>query len=198
VVEFCKEELAEWHQGCIDDPRLEIIYGDAYAGIENHVDKFDVIILDIADPIEAGPGIIMYTEEFYKLATSRMNPGGVFVTQSGACSLYNFQESFSAIHNTLKGSWDFVKPYKVNIPCYSGDWGFNLAFNKSEDASIGECDSWDPEKVDNLIAKRLNPSELRFYDGTAHRGLFNLPKPYRVGLAMESRVITKDSPAFMF
>jgi spermidine synthase len=45
---------------------------------------FDVIIMDILDPIEAGPGIMLYTKEFYKLALTRLNmPGGVFVTQSG-------------------------------------------------------------------------------------------------------------------
>lgn len=28
--------------------------------------KFDVIIMDICDPIEAGPGVVLYFQEFYQ------------------------------------------------------------------------------------------------------------------------------------
>ena len=43
--------------------------------------KFDVMIMDICDPIEAGPGIALYEMEFYKFAITKLNPGGVLVTQ---------------------------------------------------------------------------------------------------------------------
>ena len=54
VVNICKEELPEWGQGCTEDPRLTVEYDDARAYLERYEGKFDVIIMDIADPIEAG------------------------------------------------------------------------------------------------------------------------------------------------
>ena len=67
--------------------------------------------MDIADPIEAGPGICLYTQEFYQLVKRKLNPGGVFVTQSGPGGLLNHTECFTAIHNTLESEFEHVIPY---------------------------------------------------------------------------------------
>ena len=49
---------------------------------------FDVIIMDISDPIEAGPGIALYTQEFYVRAAQVLTAGsGVFVTQAGSADI---------------------------------------------------------------------------------------------------------------
>ncbi|GBG33969.1 Spermidine synthase [Hondaea fermentalgiana] len=203
VVELCKEHLPEWNDGCTEDPRLEVIYDDAHAYLQRHEGTFDVIIMDIADPIEAGPGIVLYTQEFYQYAASKLNPHGVLVTQSGACSLYNFEECFTAIHNTLKASFDSVLGYRVDIPSFAGCWGFNIAFNDPEKDSRGTFADWAPEKIDDRIAERLaagssTARSFRFYDGVTHRGLFGLPKPMRDGMAREDRIITVKNPVFMF
>mmetsp|Transcript_20114 Transcript_20114/g.35745 ORF Transcript_20114/g.35745 Transcript_20114/m.35745 type:complete len:331 (-) Transcript_20114:46-1038(-) len=206
VVDICKKELPEWADGCTEDSRLEVIYSDAHAYLNDYDGPlFDVIILDIADPIEAGPGIVMYTEEFYKFAFTKLTPNGVLVTQSGACSLYNFKECFTAIHNTLKASFDHVKGYRTDIPSFAGVWGFNLAFNnvEGEDAEEGDkrqaFDAWAASSIDARIQARWpEGSPLRFYDGPAHRGLFGLPKPIRQGMEAEDRTITRENPVFMY
>jgi spermidine synthase len=57
VIEVCKKYLPEWGgEKVATDPRLELIVGDAYAYLMNTEETFDVIIMDISDPIEAGPG----------------------------------------------------------------------------------------------------------------------------------------------
>jgi spermidine synthase len=62
VVDVSREHLPEWGAGCWDDPRLEMHYTDAHAWLMQYKGpKFDVIIMDIADPIEAGPGYVLYT-----------------------------------------------------------------------------------------------------------------------------------------
>lgn len=67
-----------------DDPRLELIIGDAYEYLINSQEVFDVIIMDISDPIEAGPGVMLYTKEFYEHVKTLLNAShGVFVTQAG-------------------------------------------------------------------------------------------------------------------
>eukprot|EP00968_Pinguiococcus_pyrenoidosus_P022458 scaffold3250_cov222-Pinguiococcus_pyrenoidosus.AAC.2 len=62
--------------------------------------------MDIADPIEAGPGYVLYTEEFYKFAVTRLNPGGVLVTQSGPGDLHNHTECCTVIHQTLRTAFE--------------------------------------------------------------------------------------------
>ena len=66
-----------------NDPRLQIHYTDAFAFMENYKsDTFDVVIMDISDPIECGPGIVLYTQEFYRMVKNeKLSEGGVLVTQ---------------------------------------------------------------------------------------------------------------------
>lgn len=55
----------------------------------------------------------------------------------------------------------------------------------------------DPEIVDEQIASRIE-GELRFYDGTTHLGLFGAPKWLRAAIEVEERIMTVDSPVFMY
>jgi spermidine synthase len=55
-VDVCREHLPSWGDGAADDPRLHLHYDDAKAYLDRTTDTFDVIVMDIADPIEAGPG----------------------------------------------------------------------------------------------------------------------------------------------
>jgi len=197
VVDICKKELPEWGQECWKDPRLTVQYGDARAGLENYEGKFDVIIMDIADPIEAGPGYVLYTEEFYKFAVTKLNPGGVIVTQSGPCSLYNYDECFTTIHKTLGTAFEHVLGFNSDVPSFSSNWGFNLAFNGSENERASFAD-WSPEKINELIAARIDGNPLRYYDGRTHRGIFGLSKPIRDAIAKEDRIMTIENPVFMY
>lgn len=54
VTSFCREHL-EANKSAFSDPRLELIHDDARAQLEQHPGTFDVIIGDLADPVEGGP-----------------------------------------------------------------------------------------------------------------------------------------------
>ena len=54
VVDACKTHLVEMSKDCWKDNRLKCVYGDARQYLLNTKEKFDIIIMDIADPIEAG------------------------------------------------------------------------------------------------------------------------------------------------
>jgi thermospermine synthase len=56
VCNMCREHLPEWGDGVFEDSRLEVHYEDAKGFLEADPRKYDVIIMDIADPVEAGPG----------------------------------------------------------------------------------------------------------------------------------------------
>ena len=77
---MCQEHLPEWNTGVYSDPRFEIHYEDAYAFLQNYSGpKFDVVIMDISDPIECGPGIGLYFTEFYAdVFLPKMSDDGVF------------------------------------------------------------------------------------------------------------------------
>lgn len=225
VVRECKKHLPEWGgEAVANNPRLELIIGDAYAYLISCDDKFDVIIMDISDPIEAGPGVMLYTQEFYKDMKTLLNPNGVFITQAGigdglaipvhvAPGSNNDFTSFAASCNTLKTVFDNVVPYTVNIPSYGSDWGFIMAFDDLDDTDKGDFSSLPVNMIDEMIDERITSisdvskndklcevgsNVLRYYDEISHRRMFALPKPLRTILNTDKRIITKDNPVFMY
>lgn len=212
VVEFCRRYLPEWGGDVVaSDPRLELIFGDAYAYLMNCQETFDVIIMDISDPIEAGPGAMLYTQEFYAHAKTLLNPQGVFVTQAGcadavpaaAVEITDVDPScFAPIYNTLKTVFNHVIPYALHIPSYGGGWGFVMAYNDDCNGNGNHLDWTNPTRglVDDLIERHISGGResLQWYDGTTHLSIFNLSKPLRKYIAMDGRIMTRDNPIFMY
>ncbi|KAL4150952.1 hypothetical protein PRNP1_010338 [Phytophthora ramorum] len=200
VCNMCRKELPEWADGAFEDPRLEVHYTDAHAFLKQYDGTFDVIIMDIADPIEAGPGYVLYTEEFYKYANSKLNKGGYMVTQSGPGAVYNWDECFSSIYCTLKTNFNTVVPYSVDIPSFGCVWAFNMATNVEDgdgDAAVTAIRERSIATTNSLVEARIS-KPLKFLDGVSHMGLFGLPKIVREALEKETRVITVDNPVFMY
>ena len=57
-------------------------------------ERFDVAIIDLADPVEAGPAQMLYTQEFYQLVKDKLTPGGIMVVQSGQSGWINLNNYF--------------------------------------------------------------------------------------------------------
>jgi len=216
VTDVCREHLPEWGGDAIaTDPRMELIFGDAHEYLMNTQEKFDVIIMDISDPIEAGPGIALYTKEFYQHALTCLNsPHGVFVTQAGTADPIPHAHTedhqvdtscFGPINNTLLEVFDCVFPYSANVPCFGGDWGFVMAFQAPEGTEASDEKTkvaleWripPQEVIDGLISDRIQ-DELGHYDGITHTSMFALTKPLRKSLTRDTRIMTKDNPIFMY
>ena len=190
--------------------------GDAYAWMMETTEKFDVIIMDISDPIEAGPGIMLYTKEFYEHTLTRLNmPGGVFVTQAGTADAVppphhrtgeHDTSCYGPIHNTLREVFDCVVPYSVSIPSFGGDWGFVMAFQapagRENEKAIVEKEWKYPntDEIDRLIEQQIEGGAdvLGLYDGDSHITLFALTKALRNLLKNDTRVMTRDNPVFMY
>lgn len=50
--------------------------------LENREEKYDVIVGDLADPVEGGPCYQLYTKSFYEnVIKPKLNYQGIFVTQ---------------------------------------------------------------------------------------------------------------------
>jgi spermidine synthase len=217
VVELCKKFLPEWGgETVFSDSRFELVIGDAHKWMLETQETFDVIIMDISDPIEAGPGIMLYTKEFYEHALSRLNmPGGVFVTQAGTADSVPAAHQGAGEHDTacygpinitLRAVFDCVVPYSTNIPSFGGDWGFIMAFQAppgSEDKALVESEWKFPSRtdvIDNLIEQQIEggAEKLKLYDGESHISMFSLTKALRNLLKNDTRIMTRDNPVFMY
>lgn len=191
VIDICRRLLSTWHRGSFEDSRLELRFVDARKYLEECVDvgeKFDVVILDLPEPIEGGPAYLLHTTEFYQVVQEVLAPDGILSLQAGASSWGNHR-CFTAITNTLKAVFPLVFPYDTFIPSYGGTWGFALASPKLSPPTAAE--------VERRIASRI-AGGLRFYDGITHQGLFSLPKNLRDALDSDKTVITTEQPFFIY
>ena len=189
VVELCRRYLPQHHQGSFDDPRLELRHEDAREYLATSSETFDVMIMDLVDPMEGGPAYLLYTEEFYRIAKARMTHDGILVTQSGPAGLLSHQECFTTIYNTLTGVFNHTAATQVHIPAFQTLWGLTLA----SDSPFPDLTN---RQIDENIAQRIG-KPLKFYDSETHRNLFALPKYLRESFRRESRVNRDADPVFM-
>jgi len=186
VVRLCRKYLPTFHQGAFDDKRAVVLHDDARKYIAETKERFDVAVIDLADPVEEGPARILYTQEFYGLVKDRLRPGGIMVVQSGQSGWINL-DNFVAINGTLKSIFKIVRPYQVYVPSFVDLWGFHTASDSLDPVRLS------PREINKRISDRVN-GRLRSYDGIAHRGLFSLPLRLRRKLSRARRIITDASP----
>ncbi len=190
VVELCKRYLPNHHQGAFDDPRLQLHIGDAYAYLERTTERFDVAIIDVPDPLEAGPAYRLFTQEFYRLLRSRLNANGVIVAQSGPTGQAFYEQCFSAVARTIGSVFPAATLSEAFVPAFGTTWGFVIGTEDTAALALPAAE------IDRRIAERIT-GELRYYDGETHRSMFAIPKFLRRAVAVESRIITQDEPLFV-
>ncbi|KAG9456435.1 hypothetical protein H6P81_000943 [Aristolochia fimbriata] len=189
VVDFCKSHLIV-NKEAFSDSRLELIINDARAELENRVDSFDVIIGDLADPIEGGPCYQLYTKSFYEfIVKPKLSQGGIFVTQAGPAGVFSHTEVFSCIYNTLRQVFKHVVPYSAHIPSYADTWGWVMASDSPFTA--------DTEELDARIKRRMM-GENRYLDGKTFVSASTLSKVVRKSLAKETQVYTEGTARFIY
>ena len=189
VVALCRQYLPNHHLGSFDDPRTNLIHEDARAYLQNTPDLYDVIILDLVDPLEGGTAALLYTQEFYALSKARLNSGGVLVTQSGPAGLLSFKECFTTIFNTLGTLFDHIKAVQVHVPAFQTLWGFTIV----SDTAFPEVSEDDAELE---LARRLS-KKLKYLDGVSYSNMHSLLKFQRDGLRTEKRINKDSDPVFM-
>src|SRR6266478_3443185 len=174
-------------QGAFEDPRTRLLHEDARAYLEKTTERFDLIVVDLVEPLEEGPACLLFTKEFYTLIRDRLTEHGVMTMQAGMTKV---NEIFfhGAVNRTLKEVFPVVAPYQSFISCFGTPWGFILA-SKGTDPR-----KQTPAEVDRLIAERLDPKQLGYWDGNAHLHCFSLPKFLRQSIEKNDRVITDKNP----
>ena len=187
VVLASKKFLPKHHMGSFKDHRLQIIFEDSFEYIKQSPETFDVVIIDVPDPLEEGPARSLFTKEFYKVILAKLNPNGIMVSQCGPTNLYSLNECFTPASNTIKSVFPKTYQYHVHIPSFGTTWGFVIGTLGPDPSNING------QKVDDtLLERKIN--QLKMYDGITHQGLFSTPKYLRESLDTEVRISTIHRP----
>lgn len=188
VIESSRKHIPELSAGAFEDRRAEVVVGDGRRYLEGCGEEYDVVIVDVTDPLEGGPAALLFTEEFYKTALKAVGKGGSIVTQ--ASSTYYSTPCFATIERTVKKVFGTAGGYHVWVPAYDSMWGFVYG-TRGRDPRTAK-----PATIDAEL-KRRGIAGLRFYDGGVHRSLFTLPKEVVACIDGSDAVATDADPTFM-
>lgn len=87
VSRVCREHLPRVSGGAFDDPRVELVWADGARYLAACRRRFDVIVLDLTDPVPGGPAESLFGERFLRTAADALAPGGVLAAQCGSLTL---------------------------------------------------------------------------------------------------------------
>ncbi len=190
VIINAKKYLHTMHEGSFSDPRTELIIEDGRSYLKRSKEVFDLVIVDVTDPIEEGPSYLLFTEEFYNELKPHISENGVFVTQAGMAKLDGLL-CVASVKKTVAKVFPVVSFYHIYVPSYSVSWGFVTGSKKVDPRSLT------PEYVDQFIKNNVR-SELKLYDGQTHLHMFSLPKYIREGIEKEGQLIKDDKPIYVY
>jgi len=179
VVELSKTYLAEWSDGAFDDPRANVIIGDALAYLKNDPRTYGVIISDLTEPLADSPSFPLFNGEVFADIKARLAPGGVYVLQASTAGFHNM-----ALHakmaRSLRRFFTHVASFYTHVPAFDNDWAFLACSDAVDVAALA------PERIDRYVGELRG--ENYFYDAQTHRRLFSLPLYLRRELAQDGSV----------
>ena len=185
LVNICREWLPDFHGGAFDDPRATLFFTDGRVWLADQPDgSFDVIILDLPEPLEIGPALPLFTREMYGLVRRKLAPRGLMAVQSGSASLVG--RLMADINWTLRAVFPKVVPYAAFVTSFMDLYGFHVAGGENfvwpSAAQIGDC-----------LANR-GIMGLGWFEAGFAACLPQLPLYLQYRLAREGRVLTDTEP----
>ena len=94
VVEVSKIHFPYLTQG-VSDPRANILFQDGKKFIEETKEKFDIVILDLSDPV--GPAADLFQKDFHQKVYDCLNDDGILIAQTHLSTTKRRSNRFSAI-----------------------------------------------------------------------------------------------------
>jgi len=174
VVELCKEHFPSI-ASAYDNPKVELVIGDAIDYLQNVSGQYDVAVIDGSDPV--GPAEGLFKRSFFQNIADSLKPGGIM-----SCQLGSPFYSLDRIRETVahwRGIFADARIYLAHIPTYpSGVWAFGVA-SKEVDGT-----SKNPDRVRYLTFA----AGLKYYNLDTHQGAFSLPERVRRAAMGESDV----------
>jgi spermidine synthase len=161
VVEVSKKHFPKLAKG-FADKRAKVLYRDGQDYIKKTKEKFDIIILDLSDPI--GPAAELFQKKFHKKVYNRLSSDGIMVAQSE--SPYYNEATVSQMYSNLREIFPIVKMYTAYVPIYpSCFWSFAFCSKKYHPITDFDIDRYKKLKLKN-----------NYYNLDMHIGSFALPE----------------------
>ena len=143
-----------------NNQKVQLYFQDGAEFLEKRENQYDIIIVDSSDPI--GPGITLFTEQFYRSLFRALRKDGIAVTQLE--SIFWHAGFIHSTFNFIKKIFPISCYYYTMVPTYpSGMIGFSFCSRKYH--PIGH---FIPERA-NLVP------DLKYYHADIHRAAFILP-----------------------
>jgi spermidine synthase len=143
-----------------DDPRVKVNIQDAVEYIKGQKDCFDAVLIDSTDPL--GPGVGLFTEDFYTNVKNSLKEGGVMAAQTESPVVA--QKEFLLINSILNKVFPIVKPYFAPVPTYpSGSWSWTYC-------SMGV----QPEINNEALAVELEKNS-KYFNRDMYKAVFAMP-----------------------
>lgn len=160
VVQLARQHLQSIHHQAFDSPKLSLEHSDGFAFIKKSTSIFDLILLDLTDPITASGSSLAQScmnSEFFQACHARLSEHGVFVLHLG--SAFYHPERYQATLAQLRDIFASVQPYSVFIPTYGAEWGMAMASKHSLHLSS--------EQIQTRIREQ-GIEQLQFYSAARH------------------------------
>ncbi|MBQ0718978.1 MAG: polyamine aminopropyltransferase [Gammaproteobacteria bacterium] len=134
------ERLLALNASAFQDPRVDVIIGDAFVEVESLVSAgrhFDTIIVDLPDP--SHPDINkVYSTFFYLRLKQLLSGDGAIGIQS--TSPFHTKQAFLSIGKTLHAAGFTTEQYHANVPTF-GEWGWTIGTLRGEGPSARIADA---------------------------------------------------------
>jgi spermidine synthase len=149
------------------DPRLQVAIDDGRRYLDRHDERWDAILIDafFSDAIP----FHLFTSEFLELARSRLNPGGVIVTNTIGSIAGDRSRLFRSLYRTYRSVFPTVL---VHPTIRGGDEGDTTVRNLILVATDGPAPSkaflaerWEQIRAQHPTAPDLRQRILDRYDG---------------------------------
>ncbi len=173
VIEVSRSYLKNVHNGSLDNPRVNTITEDGRYYLANNQEKYDIIVIDLPDPLKLELSAL-YSQEFYQLVYNSLEEDGIMVTQAN--SPYHYLIAHASIYKTIKSVFPNVKSYTIPISSMSS-MGYIIASK-------------------NIILENVSNRQKidgKWYNSNDHEKIFYEPEFLREFLENNSILISTDT-----
>lgn len=173
VVRLTLEHLPDVHGGAFDDPRVELVIGDAAQYVAAAMStaegtRFDLVVFDLTPPDSPAAGL--YTPAFYAQLKRVMSADAALSLHLG--SPYFHAPRIAGLLGDLRGAFATVRTMSTFVPLYGSLWMMAVASGTLDPAALTAS-----TLADRLAARRIDA--LRHYDPALHAGLFSAARSVR-------------------
>jgi spermidine synthase len=160
VVELCKQYFPRISAALNGHPNVRVHIEDGIKWVREHEATYDVIVIDSSEPV--GPGIGLFTPEFYSSVYRALTGDGIMVAQTE--SPWTNQDVIRMAFAGIRKSFPITRLYTCAVPTYpTGLWSFTLGSKRYDPLDA------DPEA-------RFEGVQTRYYTPGIHFAAFELPR----------------------